>query len=166
MKHIGKLILSLIIISCVISCQKTEDGDHYNLDAVLLLRLMNEQRAAGCKCGDTDMPPVPALKWNNLLAKAAYNHSVDMATRKYFSHTSPDGRSASDRIKAVGYQYTTFGENIASGYSNEQSVIKGWLQSPPHCINMMNKSYTEAGAGREANYWTLTLAHPAPNVGK
>ena len=166
MKHFGKFILSFIIAACVMSCQKDKEIENYNLDVELLLSLMNKHRAAGCKCGDTDMPPAPALKWNKLLAKAAYNHSVDMATQKYFSHTSLDGRSASDRIIAVGYPYTTFGENIAKGYSNEESVIKGWMQSPGHCVNIMNKSYSEVGAGREGNYWTLTLAHPAPKTGK
>ena len=166
MKHIGKIFLSFIIVTCVMSCHKNEEDYYYNLDTALLLRLINEQRTTGCKCGDTDMPPAPILKWNNLLAKAAYHHSVDMATRKYFSHTSLDGRSAGDRIKAIGYQYTTFGENIAKGYSDEQSVIKGWLQSSEHCANIMSNSYTEIGAGREANYWTMTLAHTVPNEGK
>jgi len=164
MNHIGKLIVAIIIAACVMSCQKDGKGDDYNLDADLLLRLINERRAAGCKCGDTDMPSAPALKWNNLLAKAAYKHSVDMATRQYFSHTSPDGRSTGDRIKAVGYSYSMYGENIANGYSDEKSVVKAWMQSPAHCTNIMNKNFTEIGAGREAKYWTMIFAHPAQNA--
>ena len=164
MKRIEKVLLALIIIVCVMSCQKKEDMDNYNLNIALVLRLINEQRTAGCKCGEVNMPPVPTLKWNNLLAKAAYNHSVDMATRQYFSHTSPDGRSAGDRIKAVGYSYSMYGENIANGYSDEKSVVKAWMQSPAHCTNIMNKNFTEIGAGREAKYWTMIFAHPAQNA--
>ena len=167
MKSIGKALL-LLIVTCVVSCQKNEDElvVVYNLHPTLLLRLINEQRTAGCKCGDTDMPPVSILQWNNSLAKAAYNHSADMATRQYFSHTSPDGHSAGDRIKATGYNYATYGENIAVGYPDESSVIKAWMQSPGHCTNIMNKNFTEVGVGREANYWTMELTRPASNTGK
>jgi len=161
MKYIKKFILSFIIVVSVISCQKNSDEPYYNLDSTLLLRLINEQRTSGCKCGEMNMPPVPILKWNHLLAKASYNHSVDMVTRKYFSHTSPDGLSVTDRLKTVGYQQATFGENIANGYSDEKSVIKAWLQSPGHCANIMSNSFTEVGAGREAKYWTMTFARPA-----
>ena len=41
------------------------------------------------------------LAWNTLLTQAAAGHSQDMATRNYFSHTSPDGVTMVDRINAV-----------------------------------------------------------------
>ena len=161
MKDIGKNLLFLITL-CVVSCQKKEDefGSVNNLDSGLMLRLINEQRTAGCKCGDTDMPPVPAVQWNRLLAKAAYEHSVDMNTHRTLNHTSFDGRSPDQRIKATGYNPANWAENIAVGYANEQSVIKAWLQSKGHCTNIMNKNLTEVGVGREANYWTMVLARP------
>jgi uncharacterized protein YkwD len=168
MKVIQEIIM-LLIATCFASCQiqinKGEDKPNesntvYNLSPALMLRLINEQRTAGCKCGDTDMPPAPKLKWNDLLAQAAYHHSVDMYTHHSFSHTSTDGRSPDDRIKATGYTATTWGENIAVGYSNENSVIQGWMQSSGHCANIMNKYLTEVGVGREGNYWTMVLACP------
>jgi uncharacterized protein YkwD len=170
MKVIEKTLMMLIVIavvSCHINKKEIEDEDVpdeiktvYNLDPALMLRLINEQRIAGCKCGDTDMPPVPVIKWNRLLAKAAYDHSVDMDTHRLFNHTSFDGRSPGDRIKATGYNTADWAENIANGYSTEQSVIKGWMQSPGHCTSIMNKNYTEVGVGRKANYWTMVLARP------
>jgi uncharacterized protein YkwD len=39
------------------------------------------------------MPAVGAVVWNDQLAKAAYDHSVDMNTQDYFSHTGLDGSS-------------------------------------------------------------------------
>lgn len=166
MKVIGEILILLVVV-CVVSCQKNKDEDEtdeikiiYNLDPALMLRLINEQRTAGCKCGNTDMPPVPKMKWNDLLAKAAYNHSIDMYTHRTLNHTSSDGRSPDDRIKAAGYSAATWGENIAVGYSNENSVIQGWMKSSGHCTNIMNKNLTEVGVGREGNYWTMVLAHP------
>ena len=168
MKETGKIFI-LLTVTCLVSCQiqigTNEDKPDekkivYNLDPALMLRLINEQRTAGCKCGDTDMPPVPKVKWNDLLAKAAYNHSVDMYTHRTLNHTSSDGRSPDDRIKATGYSPATWGENIAVGYSNENSVIQGWMKSPGHCANIMNANLTEVGVGREGNYWTMVLARP------
>ena len=165
MKVIKKILMLLIVSSVVLSCQKNKDKPDelamvYNLDPALMLRLINEQRTAGCKCGTTDMPPAPKLKWNDLLAKAAYHHSVDMYTHRKLDHTSSDGRSPNDRIKATGYNPATWGENIAFGYANEKSVIQGWMQSSGHCANIMNKNLTEVGVGREGNYWTMILALP------
>jgi uncharacterized protein YkwD len=160
-------ILMLLLVVCLLSCQKKTYDDKpeeikkvYNLDPTLILRLINEQRTAGCKCGNTEMPPAPKLKWNDLLAKAAYNHSVDMYTHHTLNHTSSDGRSPDARIKATGYIPDNWGENIAVGYSNENSVIQGWMKSSGHCENIMNKNLTEVGVGRVGSYWTMVLAVP------
>ena len=170
MKYIGKIFFVLIV--CLASCQKNGNEEkkeqeepvvpeiNNNLNPEKMLRLVNELRVAGCKCGDTNKPPVPELKWNDRLAKAAYLHSADMNTHKMFDHTSSDGRKAGDRITAAGYNYTTYGENIARNYSNEDAVIKAWITSSGHCSNIMSKDYTEIGAGRVGDYWTMVLARP------
>jgi uncharacterized protein YkwD len=100
------------------------------------------------------MPPVATVTWNDNLAKAAYSHSSDMSSKKYFDHTSPTGSTAGTRITAAGYPWKTYGENIAMGYADEQAVMNGWLSSEGHCLNIMNAAFKEMGAGREGNYWT------------
>ena len=167
MKSVGKIILLLITI-CVASCQKSGNDPltNYNLNPAKLLRLINEVRVAGCKCGDANKPPVPKLQWNDQLAKAAYLHSVDMNTNRFFDHTSLDGRKTGDRVKAVGYNASTHGENIARNYNNEDAVIRAWLASPGHCSNIMSKDFTEVGAGHEGIYWTMVFARPASSSGK
>ncbi len=128
-----------------------------SLNKNLILDLVNKVRAKGCQCGDTYYYPAPALKWNDLLEKAASSHSLDMEKKKYFSHKAPDGSRAGERLDKIGYKWSTYGENIANGYENEESVVKGWLSSPGHCKNIMNKSYKEMGAGRAGNLWTQTF---------
>jgi uncharacterized protein YkwD len=161
MKNIAKILLLLTVVF-VASCHKNRDilPDVYNLDVAMMLRLINEQRVAGCQCGGVDMPPVPPLQWNHQLAKAALLHSIDMNTHRTLNHTSSDGRSPGDRIRAAGYNASTWGENIAVGYADEKAVMNGWMKSSGHCANIMNKNFTEVGAGRKERYWTMTLARP------
>jgi len=130
----------------------------YNVNKTKLLELVNAVRKTGCNCGNTAMPPVAAVTWNDKLAKAAYDHSVDMKSNDYFSHTGLNGSGAGQRITAAGYIWKTYGENIANGYTSEQAVMNGWLGSEGHCKNIMNASFKEMGAGREGNYWTQILA--------
>lgn len=133
-----------------------------------LLRLVNAQRAAGASCGTRgSFPPVPALAWDGRLSQAAYDHSLDMATANYFSHTGRDGRSPSQRVAATGYTAQAVGENIAAGYGSMAAVVDGWMGSEGHCANLMSASYSQMGlacargsASQYGIYWTQVLARP------
>ncbi len=123
-----------------------------------LLKLVNEVRKKGCQCGDTYYYPAPPVSWNNQLEQAAFNHSADMFQQKYFSHVAPDNSRGGTRIERVGYSWKAYGENIATGYNNEKAVLQGWIKSPGHCKNLMNKTYTEMGVARVGTYWTQAFA--------
>lgn len=128
--------------------------------ATEMLASINTLRAKGCNCGTQVMPPVPALKWNNLLETASIRHAKDMATTKKFSHTGSDGSTMQTRINATGYQWSTIGENIAWGYTSVPLVMAGWTKSAGHCKNMMSANFTEMGAARNANYWVQDFGKP------
>jgi len=130
----------------------------YNVNKVKLVELVNAVRKTGCNCGNTAMPPVAAVTWNDKLAKAAYDHSVEMKANDYFSHTGLSGSDPGQRITAAGYSWKTYGENIAKGYTSEQAVMNGWLGSEGHCRNIMNGNFKEMGAGRQDTYWTQVFA--------
>jgi len=156
----------LLVSTLFFSCKKTDvvvdnsnannnnNGTVYNVNKATLLQLVNDIRKKGCTCGATVMPAVSAVIWNDQLAKAAYDHSVDMNTQDYFSHTGLDGSSPGQRITAAGYSWTSYGENIAEGYSTEQIVMNAWLGSEGHCKNIMNVGFKDMGVGRDGNYWT------------
>ena len=156
----------LLVSTLFFSCKKTDvvvdnsnannnnNGTVYNVNKATLLQLVNDIRKNGCTCGATVMPAVSAVIWNDQLAKAAYDHSVDMNTQDYFSHTGLDGSSPGQRITAAGYNWTSYGENIAEGYSTEQIVMNAWLGSEGHCKNIMNVGFKDMGVGRDGNYWT------------
>jgi uncharacterized protein YkwD len=96
----------------------------------------------------------PPLTPNDKLHASALGHSVDMATRNYFSHTSLDGSSMRDRIERQGYAWRMLAENIAAGYRTPESVVEGWMNSPGHRANILNCGLTEIGVGHHQRYWT------------
>jgi uncharacterized protein YkwD len=129
-----------------------------------MLTLVNNARAQTRSCGVMSYQAAPALAWNCKLENAAQSHSASMAENNYFSHTGIDGSSPGDRISAAGYHWSTYGENIAAGYEDAQSVMQSWLTSSGHCANIMNTSFKEVGvglvtgSGSYGNYWTQVFA--------
>jgi uncharacterized protein YkwD len=80
------------------------------------------------------------------LNAAARDHSADMVAGGYFSHTSPDGSSPSDRAQAAGYPGGA-GENIAASSGGSPiSVFSLWRSSPGHNANILG-SYSAIGLG-------------------
>ena len=158
-----------LIVVLVPSCQKEDSNievlhipttpapNSRTVNETLLLQLVNAVRQAGCTCGSSVMPPVAAVSWNEQLETAALNHSLDMDTNEYFSHTGLNGSTAGERIAASGYKWRAYGENIAKGYMSEQTVMEGWIKSEGHCKNIMSSSVREMGVARSGNYWTQEL---------
>ncbi len=83
-----------------------------------------------------------------------------MATKDYFSHTSLDGSSMSDRIDRQGYAWRRLAENIAAGYPSPEAVVEGWMNSPGHRANILNCDLTEIGVGHYQRYWTQNFGTP------
>lgn len=90
------------------------------------------------------------------LSRVARYKSEDMKNKGYFSHTSPTYGSPFEMMKNFGISYRSAGENIAKGYATPEAVVKGWMNSPGHRANILNKSFTHIGVGYVENgsYWT------------
>lgn len=97
---------------------------------------------------------VRALTLNSKLIAAAQAKADDMAKRNYWSHYTPDGDPPWIFVTEQGYSYQKLGENLAAGFSDEQSTINGWMASPPHRENLLDSAFTEVGFGyaNNANY--------------
>jgi len=132
---------------------KIEISTTTNINNDALLKLVNDTRLAGCNCGSTKMPPVGALTWNVNLGSAAIYQSKYIASIKRLEHTSANGETVGTRVTATGYNWTTVGENLASGQTTEVQVFNEWLASESHCKNIMTASFKEMGAARTDNYW-------------
>jgi uncharacterized protein YkwD len=87
------------------------------------------------------------LRLDSSLVEAAGKHASDMVRRHYMDHTNPDGQDPGDRMRAAGYNGSSWGENIAAGYSTAQKVMAAWMQSDGHRQNILNCKYTTIGIG-------------------
>jgi serralysin len=100
------------------------------------------------------------LTLNSQLNQAAQNHTNDMISKRYFSHTSPSGSTMTSRVNAVGYRYSTIGENIAAGNATAAGTMTQWMNSPGHRANILNPNFKELGVGygpsndQYRHYWT------------
>jgi uncharacterized protein YkwD len=95
-----------------------------------------------------------ALRLNRGLSTAARRHSRAMVRERFFSHTSLNGATFVDRIRATGYlsgaQSWSVGENIAYGSgsrSTPRSIGRAWMNSPGHRANILSESFRQIGIG-------------------
>jgi uncharacterized protein YkwD len=125
-----------------------------------LLALTNAERS---KAG------LPSLRLSTKLGQAGQNHAVDMVQKNFFSHTGSNGSQPWDRAKAVGYSYSSIGENIAAGNKTPAETINQWMRSPGHRSNILSRKYTEIGFGYTSNpsyqyesVWVQVFGNPRP----
>jgi hypothetical protein len=88
-----------------------------------------------------------ALKFNTVLDKAAQAKAEDMASKNYWSHNTPDGREPWIFIETQNYDYRKAAENLAYGFSNSNSTLNGWMNSPGHRANVLDPELQEVGFG-------------------
>ena len=136
-----------------------------------MLILINRARMSSRNCGYKIFTPAGQVTWNPTLARAALNHSVDMATKDFVNHKGSDGKVVSYRAEEVGYKWSTVGENISAGREDSEEVVSAWLISPVHCENIMRRSFTEIGAAcfhnkdtKYKTFWTVVFGSPKEEV--
>jgi len=148
------------------------------------LSAINNARATARDCGEYGhMDAVAPLKWNDALYKAAYEHTRDMVENNIFSHegsgTATDKTGADlnkesefyERVTHNGYLYKLTGENITAGTVTDtaEEAVQNWIDSPPHCKNLMSPDYKDVGMAyirksgtKYYNYWTQDFGTPRP----
>ncbi len=109
---------------------------------------------------------MPALIWNDTLAKVAEAKAIDMCSRNYFGHVNPEGYGMNYYINKAGYKLNdyylknksaNFFESIQAGAVNGQDAV-GYLivdENIPtlghrkHLLGMgdWNASLTDIGIG-------------------
>jgi len=85
------------------------------------------------------------LTLNSQLSSAAENKAKDMFLENYWAHFSPTGVTPWTFIKASGYNYVYAGENLARGFSDANSIVQAWMNSPSHRENQLSQNYTDVG---------------------
>jgi len=171
------VLIPLALAGCGLLQDSNRDGGSLNPDGGLpdagtteafamledrVLVLVNQRRSQGAYCGSVSYPPAPPMSMNVSLRIAARLHSQDMANNDYFSHVSQDGRTFVQRIQNAGYAGSfPWGENIAAGLPTAEGTMDLWMNSPGHCVNIMNGAFRAIGVGygyrsgsTYTHYWT------------
>jgi uncharacterized protein YkwD len=120
------------------------------VDEKEVFRLTNEVReAAG----------LPALQWDENLAKAARHHAADMEADGYFDHDTYDTvngqlvRVCSAQERMGLFTPAGAGENIAMGQRTAEEVMQTWLASPPHRRGILRTDIVSIGVGKVGRHW-------------
>lgn len=116
-----------------------------------LLQAHNQERA---KAGR------PALCLNQQLVNAATKYCQQMLATGNFDHIGTDGSDPGSRIRAAGYNWYTYGENIAWGQTSVSMVMGDWMSSSGHRANILNGAFKEAGFAKCGPYWVADFAAP------
>lgn len=88
---------------------------------------------------------------NAALSNIARARSIDMLTRNYFSHITPDGKNIFMILNENGYSWQLAGENIfecsPAANGTESAIFNIWMSSPSHRDNIFNGNFSQAGIG-------------------
>ncbi len=126
--------------------------------------LINQQR---------NLHGLPSLTVSAQLNRSAQSWNQWMVATGNFTH----GTNFAGRISAVGYDWQTAGENIATGFATPRQVVQAWMASPDHCRNILDPSFRNVGTGvtvaavgtwaTQPSTWTqdfgLTMSQNAPS---
>lgn len=144
-KNTAKLVVAICLVELILFVLPTLNFSRYannlNLSAVLpgvLSNLTNEERMK---------TNLPILKENPLLVHAAELKAADMASKSYFAHTSPEGKTPWYWFNEAGYSFEYAGENLAVNFTDSEKVTEAWMNSPAHRANIIAGNYSEVGTG-------------------
>ena len=110
------------------------------------LRLTNQARFQGQKCGDKLMNSTGPLTWDPVLAASGAQYLQDMVRLDFRGHIhAGDGSTPQVRAERAGYRGGV-GENLQYNAIAPQEAVTSLLGSPGHCLNLMDPAYSRFGA--------------------
>jgi uncharacterized protein YkwD len=123
------------------------------------------------------------MRLDDRLVQVARERAMDMAKRRYFDHTNPDGYAANYLVRQTGYQlpssYSTSAranniESIGAGYTSGSEAWSAWMGSSGHKAHLLAtesfyRDQTSYGVGHYydssspyRHYWVVLTAPPSP----
>lgn len=91
------------------------------------------------------------------------DEELNNRAQNWAEHMAKSGSLYHSSLNMKGTSYALMGENIAKGFDTPEEVIKGWMNSPGHRRNILEKKYTHAGFGvardtRGKIWWCVQFA--------
>jgi hypothetical protein len=124
----------------------------------------------------------PFVVLDPILCRVARQKAADMANRRYYSHTNPDGHGPNWLVREAGYALPDYYDQSAGG-NNIESINAGrasagdawssWMDSGPHRQHLLGENsfyaaQTSVGVGFVADpdsewryYWVVLTAPPS-----
>lgn len=144
-----------------VESMKSEAESIYNITEEarkIILKYTNEYRTeAG----------VAPLTIDRTLSTLANIKAIEMAYSNKFDHVRPDG-SSWDTLHKTFYKLNGLdipnkrGENLATGYDDEEMVCDVWKNSPKHYENIVDDEFKRVGVGKYSfngkTYWVQIFA--------
>jgi uncharacterized protein YkwD len=166
-RRLAPLVLALLGLTLAIQGPATVSAATFDAPEREMLRLINQDRA--------QHGLVPYRNYG-VLNKIANARSYNMATKHYFGHRQPDGRTAFDMIDASGITWyaaaediawNNYGDNIGSAtMANNQ-----WMGSSDHRAAILSTSYNYVGIGLQIDssnghrIWTAVFVKAPDHTG-
>lgn len=101
-----------------------------------IIELVNSERK------ENGLPP---LRSNTILTEAALKKGMDMLSRNYFAHDTPDGQKPWAWIDKSRYDYVYAGENLAMDFTSAELIHRAFMASQKHKKNILNHEYLDIG---------------------
>lgn len=114
----------------------------------------------------SNVKPRQPLAWNDQLASAAQEHSDDMASKGYQSHTGSDGSSPDQRIERAGYKNRRKTLENAFAYAESvdqamQAFTLDWgVPEHSHLRNMTDPDSTDGDSLKEVGFGITNSSKP------
>ena len=133
------LLASILLLAVPAAAQAATKVTYKATSEQQVITLINQIRA------QHNLNP---LTTNTQLRNAARAHSTDMLKRSFFEHNSPNETWDARIARYLNAPLT--GENIAMGsgtYAAPTSIVKQWMQSPPHRAIILTATFKRIGLG-------------------
>jgi uncharacterized protein YkwD len=113
-----------------------ETGDARAAEKLAFASLNQDRVAAG----------LPAVAWDEALARAARVYSEELARRQVVEHVSRESGNALDRIRRAGVAALMVRENVGRANSIADAQ-KSFMSSPGHRANVLARGVTRGAVG-------------------
>jgi len=145
MARIRLLVLLPLVAAAVLAAPASADRSSATQQKALDRQLLVQVNALRARHG------LRPLRLSRGLSAASARHSLQMAGRGFFSHSSADGTAFWKRIQRLypskGFRRWTVGENLVwqSPELKAGDALRMWMASPSHRANLLSRTWREIG---------------------
>ena len=109
---------------------------------------------------------IHALRHDDRLSNAAYDHAVDLSRHPGLMHEGSDGSTILERILRAGYNASWHYEVVGWGWDGRiEPMVQWWLGSPAHAAILYDSNVADIGVGyvvapgtQWGHYWVVDMA--------